>query len=225
MHGREYSRSRLETLLTSGTNTFKKTGLSFADGIFINPVVGKKKPGDFKDEVILSTYQTLVKNYYPSESVVLGVLHYEMQYGGPKEAVMHAIMRKNFGCTHIAIGRDHAGVGSYYSPYAAHDIFKEFPDLGIEAILMREFYYCNRCYGIASEKICPHPQSERITFSGTRLRTMFLSGETPPKEFMRPEVSEVIRGFKDPFVDDKQFAGIPQKISVSPVASDPKRVN
>ncbi len=162
-----------------------------------------------------------MKNYYPPESVVLGVLHYEMEYGGPKEA----IMRKNFGCTHIAIGRDHAGVGSYYSPYAAHGIFKEFPDLGIEAILMREFYYCNRCYGIASEKICPHPQSERITFSGTRLRTMFLSGETPPKEFMRTEVIDVIRGFKNPFVeeDDEQFAGIPKK-KIS-VGSDPKRVN
>ena len=124
-----------------------------------------------------------------------------MQYAGPKEAIMHAIMRKNFGCTHIAIGRDHAGVGNYYGPYAAHEIFKEFPDLGIQPIFMREFYYCNKCLGIANEKICPHPESDRLTFSGTKLRKMFLSGEVPPKEFMRPEVSEVILKSKDPFVE------------------------
>ncbi len=184
-----------------GHEYVQKTGLAFADGIFINPVLGKKKAGDFKDEVILAAYQTLVKNYYPKNSVVLSVLHYEMQYAGPKEAIMHAIMRKNFGCTHIAIGRDHAGVGNYYGPYAAHEIFKEFPDLGIQAIFMREFFYCNKCMGIANEKICPHPESERLNFSGTKLRKMFLSGEVPPKEFMRPEVSEVILKSKDPFVE------------------------
>ena len=184
-----------------GHEYVQKTGLAFADGIFINPVLGKKKAGDFKDEVILAAYQALVKNYYPKDSVVLSVLHYEMQYGGPKEAIMHAIMRKNFGCTHIAIGRDHAGVGNYYGPYAAHEIFKEFPDLGIQAIFMREFFYCNKCVGIANEKICPHPESDRLNFSGTKLRKMFLSGEVPPKEFMRPEVSEVILKSKDPFVE------------------------
>lgn len=184
-----------------GHEYVQKTGLAFADGIFINPVLGKKKSGDFKDEVILTAYQALVKNYYPMSSVVLSVLHYEMQYAGPKEAIMHAIMRKNFGCTHIAIGRDHAGVGNYYGPYAAHEIFKEFPDLGIQPIFMREFYYCNKCLGIANEKICPHPESDRLTFSGTKLRKMFLSGEVPPKEFMRPEVSEVILKSKDPFVE------------------------
>ena len=184
-----------------GHEYVQKTGLAFADGIFINPVLGKKKSGDFTDEVILETYQALVKNYYPKNSVVLSVLHYEMQYAGPKEAIMHAIMRKNFGCTHIAIGRDHAGVGNYYGPYAAHEIFKEFPDLGIQAVFFREFFYCNKCAGIANEKICPHSESDRLTFSGTKLRKMFLSGETPPREFMRPEVSEVILKSKDPFVE------------------------
>ncbi len=184
-----------------GHEYVQKTALAFADGIFINPVLGKKKAGDFTDEVILDTYQTLVKNYYPKNSVVLSVLHYEMQYGGPKEAVMHAIMRKNFGCTHIAIGRDHAGVGNYYGPYAAHEIFKEFPDLGIQAVFFREFFYCNKCMGIANEKICPHPESDRLSFSGTKLRKMFLAGETPPKEFMRPEVSQVILNSKTPFVE------------------------
>jgi len=184
-----------------GHEYVQKTGLAFADGIFINPVLGKKKSGDFTDEVILETYQALVKNYYPKNSCVLSVLHYEMQYAGPKEAIMHAIMRKNFGCTHIAIGRDHAGVGNYYGPYAAHEIFKEFPDLGIQAVFFREFFYCNKCAGIANEKICPHSESDRLTFSGTKLRKMFLAGETPPKEFMRPEVSEVILKSKTPFVE------------------------
>ena len=184
-----------------GHEYVQKTALAFADGIFINPVIGKKKPGDFKDDVILDTYRALVKYYYPANSVVLSVLHYEMQYAGPKEAIMHAIMRKNFGCTHIAIGRDHAGVGNYYGPYAAQEIFKEFPDLGIEPVFFKEFFYCNRCGGIASEKICPHPESDRLTFSGTKLRKMFLAGETPPKEFMRPEVSKVILANPSPFVE------------------------
>jgi sulfate adenylyltransferase len=184
-----------------GHEYVQKTGLAFADGLFINPVLGKKKPGDFTDQVIVGAYRALTKNYYPKNSVVLSVLHYEMQYAGPREAIMHAIMRKNFGCTHIAIGRDHAGVGNYYGPYAAHDIFKEFPDLGIQAIFMREFFYCNKCMGIANEKICPHPPSDRLTFSGTKLRKMFLSGETPPKEFMRPEVSEIILKSKNAFVE------------------------
>lgn len=184
-----------------GHEYVQKTALSFADGLFINPVLGKKKSGDFKDSAIVDAYQALVKNYYPKDSVVLSVLHYEMQYGGPKEAIMHAIIRKNFGCTHIAIGRDHAGVGNYYGPYAAHEIFKEFPDLGIDAILFREFYYCNKCMGIANEKICPHPESDRLTFSGTKLRKMFIAGEVPPKEFMRQEVSEVILKAKNAFVD------------------------
>ena len=184
-----------------GHEYVQKAGLSFADGLFINPVLGKKKSGDFTDQVIVDSYRALTKNYYPKNSVVLSVLHYEMQYAGPKEAVMHAIMRKNFGCTHIAIGRDHAGVGNYYGPYAAHDIFKEFPDLGIQAIFMREFFYCNKCVGIANEKICPHAETDRLTFSGTKLRKMFLSGETPPKEFMRPEVSQVILKAKNAFVE------------------------
>ncbi|MDG6905430.1 MAG: sulfate adenylyltransferase [Nitrososphaerota archaeon] len=206
-----------------GHEYVQKTGLALADGIFINPVIGKKKAGDFKDEVILSTYRALVSGYYPKDSVVLGILYYEMQYAGPKEAIMHAIMRKNFGCTHIAIGRDHAGVGSYYGPYAAHDIFREFPDLGIEALLLREFYYCKKCEGIANEKICPHSETERLNFSGTKLRKMFLSGEVPPKEFMRPEVSNVIRGFDSPFVEDEPLAVVPPRTSASSVASELKR--
>ncbi len=179
----------------------QKSALALVDGLFVNPVVGKKKAGDFKDDVIIGTYKALIDNYYPKSSVVLSVLHYEMQYAGPKEAIMHAIMRKNFGCTHITIGRDHAGVGSYYGPYAAQDIFKEFPDLGITPLLFREFFYCKKCVGIASEKTCPHPEEDRLVFSGTKLRKMFAEGQTPPKEFMRPEVSQVILQSKAPFVE------------------------
>jgi sulfate adenylyltransferase len=183
-----------------GHEYVQKTALALADGVFINPVLGKKKSGDFKDEAIVAAYQALVKNYYPKNTVVMSVLHYEMQYAGPKEAIMHAIMRKNFGCTHIAIGRDHAGVGNYYGPYAAQEIFKEFPDLGITPLFFREFFYCTKCEGIASEKICPHSEADRLNFSGTKLRKMFQAGEVPPKEFMRPEVSEAILQMKDPFV-------------------------
>lgn len=184
-----------------GHEYLQKTALAFADGIFINPVIGKKKSGDFTDEVILDAYQALVKNYYPKNSVALSVLRYEMQYAGPREAIMHAIMRKNFGCTQIVIGRDHAGVGSFYGPYAAQEIFKEIPDLGIEPMFFKEFYYCKKCVGIGNEKICPHPESDRLTYSGTNLRKMFLSGETPPKEYMRPEVSKIILESKSAFVD------------------------
>ena len=179
----------------------QKSALALVDGLFVNPVLGKKKPGDFQDDVILSAYRALIDNYYPKRSVVLSALHYEMQYAGPKEAVMHAIMRKNFGCTHITIGRDHAGVGNYYGPYAAQEIFGEFPDLGITPLFFREFYYCRKCAGIASERSCPHGEEDRLSFSGTKLRQMFAAGETPPKEFMRPEVAQVILKSKAPFVE------------------------
>ncbi len=179
----------------------QKSALALVDGLFINPVLGKKKSGDFKDDVILATYQALIKDYYPKSSVVLSALHYEMQYAGPKEAIMHAIMRKNFGCTHIIIGRDHAGVGTYYGPYAAQEIFSEFPDLGITPFFFREFYYCKRCGGIASEKTCPHKEEDRLNFSGTKLRNMLLAHETPPKEFMRPEVTKTILSSDKPFVE------------------------
>ena len=184
-----------------GHEYVQKTALAFADGVFINPVIGRKKAGDFKDEVIIEAYAALVKNYYPRDSVVMSILRYEMQYAGPREAIMHAIMRKNFGCTHIAIGRDHAGVGNYYKPYAAQEIFKEFPDLGITPLFFKEFFYCKKCYGMANEKICPHGEGERLNFSGTKLREIFQSGQSPPREFMRQEVSDIILKAKDPFVE------------------------
>jgi len=182
-----------------GHEYLQKTALAFTDSVFINPIIGRKKAGDFKDEVIIDSYKALIANYYPLGSVVFGILRYEMQYAGPKEAVMHAIMRKNFGCTHIVIGRDHAGVGNYYAPYAAQEIFAEFPELGITPLFVKEFYYCKKCGGIANERICPHDASLRLNFSGTKLRELFESGQRPPTEFMRQEVSDAILSRKDPF--------------------------
>jgi len=184
-----------------GHEYVQKTALTFLDGIFINPVIGKKKKGDFRDEVILASYEELIKHYYLKETAVMAILQMEMRYAGPREAVHHAIVRKNFGCTHIIIGRDHAGVGNYYPPYAAQDIFQDFPDLGIAPLFFRSFYYCKKCGAVVNEKICPHPSSEHIEFSGTKIRNMLVNGQLPPPELMRPEVARVVMGFENPFND------------------------
>ncbi len=184
-----------------GHEYIQKTSLAFVDGLFINPVIGRKKPGDFRDEVILKAYETLIANYYPKKSVVLSIVRYEMKYAGPREAIHHAIMRKNFGCTHFIVGRDHAGVGNYYGPYEAQEIFNEFPDLGITPLFFREFFYCRRCGGIVHEKICPHDENVRLRFSGTMIRRHIMEGKAPPEEVIRPEVAETILSFEKPFVE------------------------
>lgn len=184
-----------------GHEYVQKTALTFTDGIFVNPVIGRKKKGDFKDEVILASYEELIKNYYLKERAVAAILQMEMRYAGPREAIFHAIIRKNFGCTHIIIGRDHAGVGNYYPPYAAQDIFEEFPDLGIVPLFFRSFCFCRRCNSVVNEKTCPHPPSEHIEFSGTKIREMLVQGKIPPPELMRPEVARVILSFEHPFVE------------------------
>ncbi|MFC2169748.1 sulfate adenylyltransferase [Acidobacteriota bacterium] len=184
-----------------GHEYVQKTALTFTDGIFVNPVIGRKKRGDFKDEVILASYEELLKNYYLKERATIAILQMEMRYAGPREAVFHAIIRKNFGCTHIIIGRDHAGVGNYYSPYAAQDIFEEFPDLGIVPLFFRSFSFCKKCNSVVNEKICPHLDSEHINFSGTKIRETLIQGKIPSQELMRPEVAKVIIGFENPFVE------------------------
>lgn len=183
-----------------GHEYVQKTALSFVDGIFINPLIGRKKKGDFKDEVILEAYATLIKNYFLRDNAVLAILETEMRYAGPREAIFHAILRKNFGCTHFIVGRDHAGVGYFYDPFAAHRIFEGFPDLGIVPLFFRTFFYCKRCGGVANEKTCPHSEESRVNFSGTRIRKMLSLGEVPPAELMRPEVAEVINRYENPFV-------------------------
>ncbi|MGB7296833.1 MAG: sulfate adenylyltransferase [Candidatus Aminicenantales bacterium] len=182
-----------------GHEYVQKTALTFTDGIFVNPVIGRKKKGDFKDEVILASYDELIKHYYLKERAVMAILQMEMRYAGPREAIHHAIVRKNFGCTHIIIGRDHAGVGTFYHPYAAQDIFEEFPDLGIVPLFFRAFYFCKKCQSVVNEKICPHPPSEQIQFSGTKIRDLLVKGQVPPPELMRPEVAKIIMQFESPF--------------------------
>jgi len=184
-----------------GHEYVQKTALTFVDGLFINPIVGKKKRGDFRDEVVLKAYEILIEKYYLKDRAVLSILRAEMRYAGPREAVFHAIIRKNFGCTHFIVGRDHAGVGNYYKPYEAQEIFDEFPDLGITPIFFKQFYYCKKCYGYVNEGVCPHSGDDIIPPSGTKIREMIMRGEVPPKEMMRPEVVEIILSFESPFVD------------------------
>ena len=184
-----------------GHEYVQKTALTFVDGLFVNPVIGKKKPGDFKDDVILEAYTALLNSYYLRDTVVMAILRTEMRYAGPREAIFHALVRKNFGCTHFVVGRDHAGVGKYYPPYAAQQIFDEFPDLGIIPLFFKSFFYCNKCGSVVNEKICPHDASNRIDFSGTKLRGQLSSGQGPPKELIRPEVAAVLQKWKDPFVE------------------------
>ena len=184
-----------------GHEYVQKTALTFVDGILINPIIGKKKVGDFTDDVILASYETLMQHYYLKERAVMSILRTSMKYAGPREAIHHAIMRKNFGCTHFIVGRDHAGVGNYYGPYDAHEIFEEFPDLGIVPLFFRSFFRCTKCGSVVNDKICPHDQKFHINFSGKKIRELLHSGQIPPEDMMRKEVSETILKFKKTFVE------------------------
>ncbi len=184
-----------------GHEFVQKAALTFTDGLLVHPLLGWKKKGDYKDEVIIEAYKALIANYFPKNVVVLAGLRMNMHYAGPREAVHHAIVRKNFGATHFIVGRDHAGVGDYYGPYEAWDLFNEFPDLGITPLFIREAFYCKKCGGMATEKTCPHPPEYRIKISGTRIREMLRRGEKPPEYMMRPEVAEVVLKYSNPFVE------------------------
>jgi len=184
-----------------GHEYVQKTALTFVDGIFINPIIGKKKKGDFTDKVILASYETLMKYYYLKERAVMSILRTSMKYAGPREAIHHAIMRKNYGCTHFIVGRDHAGVGNYYGPYDAHAIFQEFPDIGITPVFFRSFFKCTKCDAVVNEKICPHEEKYHINFSGKKIRELLVNGQIPPDDMMRKEVSETILKFDKPFVE------------------------
>lgn len=183
-----------------GHEYVQKSALTFVDGLFVNPVIGRKKSGDFTDDAILTTYEALLANYYRPERAVMAVLRTEMRYAGPKEAIFHAIVRKNFGCTHFIVGRDHAGVGSYYTPYAAQEIFDDFPDLGITPMFFTSFFMCRKCGGVVNEKICPHGPEHHEQFSGTLLRNLMTSGTIPEDGLIRPEVAQVLIDHPDPLV-------------------------
>jgi sulfate adenylyltransferase len=178
----------------------QKAALNIYDGLFISPLIGKKKPGDFKDEIILAAYKSLMENYYPKDRAMFVTLHTEMRYAGPREAIHHAIMRKNFGCSHFIVGRDHAGVGNYYHPFAAHDIFREYPDLDIRPVFFPSFYYCKKCLSYANDRNCPHDTKFKEELKGTNIREMVSSGVIPPTHLMRPEVVNTILSYKDAFV-------------------------
>ena len=179
----------------------QKTAITTRDGVFVNPLIGKKKSGDFKDEVIVKAYETMISNYYSENRCKLATLHTEMRYAGPKEAIHHAIMRQNYGCTHIIIGRDHAGVGKFYDPFAAHKIFDDYPELDITPIFFPAFFYCKKCLTFTNPKVCPHDADSREQISGTMLREMLQKGQSPSEFILRPEVAKVIIDFDKPFVE------------------------
>jgi sulfate adenylyltransferase len=183
-----------------GHEYVQKTALAFVDGLFINPLIGRKKKGDFRDEVTIDAYKELMSHYYLKDAAVLVTLEMEMRYAGPREAVFHAIVRKNFGCTHFVVGRDHAGVGNFYGPYEAQEKFDEYPDLGITPLFFRSFFYCKKCGAVENDKVCPHGSKDHMMFSGTSIRELLMRGIRPTSEMMRPEVVDAILRYSDPFV-------------------------
>jgi sulfate adenylyltransferase len=171
-----------------------KIAMEVSDGILIHPLVGKLKSDDIPADVRMKCYTALIDNYYVKENVVLKVYPMEMRYGGPREALLHAIFRQNFGCSHMIIGRDHAGVGTYYGPFDAQKIFDEIPEgsLHIKPLNIDWTFWCRKCGEMASTKTCPHGKDDHVLISGTRVREMLSKGEMPPEEFTRPEIGEIL---------------------------------
>jgi sulfate adenylyltransferase len=170
-----------------------KCALETCDGLLLHPLVGPTKEGDVPAEVRMRAYQAIL-GYFPPERVLLGALVAPMRYAGPREAVLHALVRKNYGCTHFIVGRDHAGVGSYYGTFQAQELLSSLPpqELGIVPLRFDNAFYCHTCAGMATAKTCPHPPAEHLTLSGTQVRAMLAAGQLPAPQFSRPEVAQIL---------------------------------